>query len=91
MVVIPSAFNFFSKLMRIHFLPQKNKEAVAVALKIHPFVASQHINATKVYNPKKIAANIAILHEYDLKAKGMGNSSFSQGDLMREMIYRLLH
>ncbi len=91
MVVIPSAFNFFSRLMRIHFLPQKNKEAVAVALKIHPFVASQHINATKVYNPKKIAANIAILHEYDLNAKGMGNSSFSQGDLMREMIYRLLH
>lgn len=91
MVVIPSTFNFFSKLMRIHFLTNKSKEAVAADLKIHPFVASQYINASKVYNPKKIAANIAILHEYDLKAKGIGNSSFSQGDLMREMIYRLLH
>lgn len=91
MVVIPSTFNFFSKLMRIHFLPNKSQQSVASELKIHPFVATQYINATKVYNPKKIAANIAILHEYDLKAKGIGNSSFSQGELMREMIYRLLH
>lgn len=91
MVVVPTTFNFFTRLMRIHFLPIKTKEGVAAALKIHPFVATQLINASKVYNPKKIAANIAILHEYDLKAKGIGNSSFSQGDLMREMIYRLLH
>ena len=91
MVVVPSTFNFFSKLMRIHFLPNKSSQAVAADLKIHPFVATQYINASKVYNPKKIAANIAILHEYDLKAKGIGNSSFTQGDLMREMIYRLLH
>lgn len=91
MVVVPATFNFFTRLMRIHFLPNKTKEAVAAVLKIHPFVASQLINATKVYNPKKIATNIAILHEYDLKSKGIGNSSFSQGDLMREMIYRLLH
>ena len=91
MVVIPSTFNFFTKLMRIHFLTNKSSEGVAAALKVHPFVATQHINATKIYNPKKIASNIAILHEYDLKAKGIGNSSFSQGELMREMIYRLLH
>jgi DNA polymerase-3 subunit delta len=91
MVVIPSTFNFFTKLMRIHFLNNKSSEGVAAALKVHPFVATQHINATKIYNPKKIASNIAILHEYDLKAKGIGNSSFSQGELMREMIYRLLH
>ena len=91
MVVVPTTFNFFSCLMRIHFLPNKSKEAVSAALKVHPFVATQMINATRVYNPKKIAANIAILHEYDLKSKGIGNSSFTQGDLMREMIYRLLH
>ena len=91
MVVIPSTFNFFTKLMRIHFLNNKSSEGVAAALKVHPFVATQHINATKIYNPKIIASNIAILHEYDLKAKGIGNSSFSQGELMREMIYRLLH
>jgi DNA polymerase-3 subunit delta len=90
-VVISTVFRFFTQLMRIHFLPNKSKEAVASALKVHPFVAGELINASKTYNPKKIAANIAILHEYDLKSKGVGNSSASQGELMREMVFRLMN
>jgi DNA polymerase-3 subunit delta len=91
-VVIPTIFKYFTQLMRIHFLTNKSKDTVAMALKVHPFVAGELINGSKVYNPKKIAANIAILHEYDLKAKGVGSTgAFTQGDLMKEMIYRLLH
>jgi len=91
-VVVATVFKFYAQLMRIHFLPNKSKEAVSQALGIHPFVASNLINATKVFNPKKIAVNIAIIHEYDLKSKGVGNTgAFSQGDLMKEMVYRLLH
>ncbi len=90
-VIIPTIFNVFTKLMRIHFLPNNSKEAIAQAIGVHPFVATSYINAAKVYNPKKIAANIAILHEYDLKSKGVDNATFTGGELMREMIYRLLH
>lgn len=89
--VISNTFSHFSRLMKIHFLQNKSKEAVASALRVHPFVASQLINSTKIFNPKKIAANIAVLHEYDLKSKGINNSSFTEGQLMKEMIYRLLH
>jgi DNA polymerase-3 subunit delta len=91
-VVTAMVFKFYMELMRIHFLPNKSKEAVATALKIHPFVAGERLNATKVFDPKKIAANIAILHEYDLKSKGVGNTgATTSGDLMKEMVYRLLH
>ncbi|MGB0915571.1 MAG: DNA polymerase III subunit delta [Crocinitomicaceae bacterium] len=90
-VVVGNLFNHFSKLMKIHFLPNKNREAVANALRVPPFVAGQLMTATKTYNPKKCAANIALLHEYDLKSKGVGNSSFTSGQLMKELIYRLMH
>jgi hypothetical protein len=30
------------------------------------------------------------LHEYDLKGKGLGNSSSTQGELMRELVIQLL-
>ena len=89
--VISNTFNHFSRLMKIHFLPNKSKEAVASSLKVHPFVASQLINSSKIFNPKKIAANIAVLHEYDLKSKGVNNSSFTEGQLMKELVYKLLH
>ena len=91
MIVIPSLFNHFSRLLKIHFLQNKSRESIASALRVHPFVAGELISGTKIYNPKKIAANIATLHEYDLKSKGIDNSSFSHGELMKELIYRLMH
>lgn len=90
-VVVSNLFNHYSRLMRIHFLQNKSREAVASALKVHPFVAGELVNSSKIYNPKKIAANIATLHEYDLKSKGVGNSSFTHGQLMKELIFRLMH
>ncbi len=89
--VIPTIFTFFIRLMSIHFMPVKSREAVAAKLKVHPYVAGELTSATKVYNPKKLAANIAVLHEYDLKSKGIENSSTTEGELMKEMIYRLMH
>lgn len=89
--VISNIFNHFERLMRIHFSENKSKEAIATSLRVHPFVAGKLLNSAKLYNPKKIAANIAVLHEFDLKSKGINNSSSSEGDLMKEMIYRLIH
>lgn len=90
-MIIPNVFNFFFRIMTIHFMPVKSRDAIATTLKIHPYIAGELTSATKVYNPKKIAANISILHEFDLKSKGIGNSSSSDGELMKEMIYRLMH
>jgi DNA polymerase-3 subunit delta len=89
--VISNLFKFFSQIMRIHFLPNKSREAVARALGVHPFVAGELTNAKNKYDPRKIAANIALIHEYDLKSKGVGNTSTTQGELMREMVYQLIH
>jgi DNA polymerase III subunit delta len=90
-MVISSLFKMYSQLMKIHFLQNKSREAVASAIRVHPFVAGELLKATKIYNPKKIAAVIATLHEYDLKSKGVGNSSFTHGQLMKELIYRIMH
>ncbi len=92
MMVIPTIFKLHTQLMRIHFLPNKSREAVASALKLPPFIANDLIAAAKIYNAKKLATNIAILEEYDLKSKGIGSTgNMTQGELMKEMIYRLLN
>ncbi len=89
--VISNLFKFFSQIMRIHFLPNKSREAVAQALGVHPFVAGELTNAKNKYDARKIAINIALIQAYDLKSKGLGNTSASQGELMRELVYQLIH
>lgn len=91
MVVIPNVFTTFMRIMRIHFASNKSPDAIAAELRVHPFAVKELMHATKIYPPKKIAANVAILHEYDLKSKGIDNSSFSHGELLRELIFKLMH
>jgi DNA polymerase III subunit delta len=47
--------------------------------------------ASKKYSPSKLIEIIGLLKEYDLKSKGIGAVSASEGDLLRELIYRILH
>ncbi len=89
--VISNLFSLFVNLMKIQVIPNKSKENLAQQLKLHPFYVTKLIQASKSYNIKKVAQNIEILHEYDLKSKGLGNTSFTPGELMREMVYKLLN
>ena len=90
-MVIANIFKLHSQMMKVHFLSNKSKENIASSLKMHPFVAQKMLNSIKIYNPKKIAANISTLHEYDLKSKGVDNPSSTPGQLMTELIYKLMH
>ncbi len=89
-MIVSNIFKFHLQMMKIHFLPDKSRQNIASALQVHPFVAGKILQSSQYYNPKKIAKNIAILEEYDLKSKGVGNSSFNQGELLKEMIFKLI-
>lgn len=91
-VVVAQAFNLFVKLMRIHFLENRSPEAIASDIRVHPFFVKDYINASKLYPPKRIAKNISVLHEYDLKSKGVGSTGdVNDGELMKEMVFKLMH
>ena len=91
-VVIANLFSLFQRLMTVHFLPVKTPDAVATHLKVHPFVAKEAVRQARLHNPKKIAKNISILKEYDLKSKGVGGySNVSEGDLLKELVFLVMH
>lgn len=90
-VVVGQLFAFFSKLMRMHFMKGASDQEIAQKIGMPPFLVSKQKPYLRVYNPKKISANIATLHEYDLKSKGVGNSQFTEGELMRELVFKLMN
>ncbi|MDX9882374.1 MAG: DNA polymerase III subunit delta [Prolixibacteraceae bacterium] len=89
--VISSLYYYFEKLLVYQFLEDKSKNVVASKLGINPYFVQSYVTAAKNYSIRKLVEIIAILREYDMKAKGMGNVSSDPGDLQREMIYRILH
>lgn len=90
-MLIPSIFGLFERLMRAHFSGIKSSAEAQSKMRLNYYAAQELVAAMRIYNPKKIAANIAILHEYDLKSKGLNRGPGTDADLLRELIFQLMH
>jgi len=90
-LTIASLFSLFTKILTYHYLTDRSKNNVASILKIHPyFVKDYEISAMK-YNATKTIQIISLLRTYDMKTKGFGDVSTDQGDLLKELVYKILH
>jgi DNA polymerase III subunit delta len=84
-------FSYFSKLLIFHQLTNKSRNNVASALSVSPSFVRDYEVASRNYNPAKLAQIISILREYDLRSKGLNNVSTSEGELLRELLFKILH
>ena len=84
-------FSYFTKLLIYHQLTDKSRNSVASALSVSPAFVRDYEIAARNYNPKKLAAIVSLLREYDLKSKGVNNVSTSEGELLRELLFKILH
>ncbi|WP_461639678.1 DNA polymerase III subunit delta [Labilibaculum euxinus] len=91
-VTIALLHSYFSKVLKYYFIKNKtNDKMVASTLQINPYFVKDYKLAAKNYNPKKLVSIIALLREYDLKSKGIGDVSTKHGDLLKELIFKILH
>ena len=83
--------NFFTQLLLYHGLPNKSKDAVSRALGIRPFFVDEYLRAAKNYPIRKVAQVISFLREADLKSKGVGATNNQQTDILKELLFKILH
>jgi len=88
-VTVSLLYNFFSQLLHLHGLHDKNPRSVASALKVNPYFVNEYIDAAKNYPMKKVSAVIANLREFDVKGKGVNSNTVPQGDLLKELLVRI--
>ncbi len=90
-LTIASLFSFFSKLLAYHYLADKSKNNVAATLKVNPYFVKDYESAAIKYNAKKTVQVISLLRTFDMKSKGFGDAGTEPGDLLKELIFRILH
>ena len=91
-LTISTLYHFYSKVLTYHFVKNKqDRRNVAASLKVNPYFIGDYEKAAKQYNPKKTVEVISLLREYDLKSKGVNNVSTSHGELLKELVYKILH
>ncbi|MRH99588.1 DNA polymerase III subunit delta [Kriegella sp. EG-1] len=81
---------FFTQLLKYHGLNDHSQRSVASALRINPFFVREFQVAARNYPMKKVSAIISSLRELDLKGKGVGATNITQGDLLKELLVKVI-
>ncbi len=88
--LISFLYSFFTKLLLAHSTADKSNAGIAAAIGINPYFARDYMEAARNYNKSKSAYIIGILREYDAKSKGIDSPTIDDGELMKEMIFKII-
>ena len=83
--------SFFTQLLIYHSLKDKSKGNVARALKVNPYFVSDYQTAARNYPLKKVSQIISLLRDADLKSKGVGAQNQNDGDILKELLFKMMH
>ncbi len=89
-LVLGNLNNFFSKVLLYHYAKDKSPQNLARELGVSPFFLKDYELSARSYNYAKCMQIISLLREYDLKNKGV-ESTTENGELMKELMFRILH
>ncbi|MBL0128261.1 MAG: DNA polymerase III subunit delta [Flavobacteriales bacterium] len=81
---------YFSKLAMVHDLPAGNQQAMAAALKVNPFFVKDYVAQARNFTPVKLVEIQHHLRECDLRSKGMGGDGSDHGELLRELLAKVM-
>ncbi|KZS42678.1 DNA polymerase III subunit delta [Aquimarina aggregata] len=89
-VTISLLYSFFSQVLQYHGLSDKSQRSVASALKINPYFVKDYSEAAQNYPMKKVSQIVGLLRDADVKSKGVGASNLPQGDILKELLVKIM-
>lgn len=91
-LTISHLYGFFTKLMKFHFYKDlMNDQQISSKIGVHPFFLKQYKQAATFYNKSKLAQILSYLRHYDLMSKGVIVPNISEEEILKEMIFKIMH
>lgn len=92
-LTVTALFRYFLNLLTYHYQKKTtpNVQEMAKMLGVHPFFMKDYTDGGRAYSAMKCAQVISLLREYDLKSKGVGNAGSSDGELLKELVFKIMH
>ncbi|TVZ27997.1 DNA polymerase III delta subunit [Gillisia sp. Hel_I_86] len=90
-VTVSLLFGYFSQILQYHGTADKSKANVAKVLKVNPYFVADYVLAARNYPMKKVSQIITYLRETDVKSKGVGAANMPAGDLLKELVVKIMN
>ncbi|MBO4801217.1 MAG: DNA polymerase III subunit delta [Bacteroidaceae bacterium] len=89
---LASIFKFFADLMLAYYAPVRSDDGIAAWLEQSTWQVRRNIiPAMRNYSATKVYAIIGEIRRTDAASKGVGGQKTSDGDLLKELVFQILH
>ncbi len=89
--VVLMLYSYFTKLLLAHAATDKSDQALASVLGVNPFFVKDYKGAMTHYPVARIVGIVHYLREADCKLKGIDTGSMQEGEILKELVFRILH
>ena len=93
-LTIAQLFAYFNKILIIHQSSIKEKHQISSLIGVNPYFVGEYLNASKRYSLPIVLRNIELVHDTDLKFKGIkpfASPKEKEAALLKELIFKLMH
>jgi DNA polymerase-3 subunit delta len=84
-------YSYFSRIAILHRAGPLDESQLAAAIGVNPYGVKEYVIASKNYKLGKIIDVFGYLKEADLRFKGVDSGSMTEGEILRELVYKILH
>ncbi|MDX5438394.1 MAG: DNA polymerase III subunit delta, partial [Pontibacter sp.] len=84
-------FNFFTKLLTLHSQQDKSEGGLKKSLGNQAWKVKDYMQAMRVFPLQRCADIIHYIRVADLQVKGITGGDMSDADILRELIFKVLH
>ena len=90
--VLASLFRYFTDLLMAYYSPVRTEEGIAAWLEQSAWQVRKNVTpAMRSFTAMKVFQIIGEIRKIDAASKGVGGQKTSDGDLLKELVYFILH
>ena len=89
-LILPSLYSFFSKVFMIFGAGTSDEKTIAINIGVNPYFMKEYMLAARMYSYPGVEKALLLLHHYNLKAVGVGNTGTEDAALLKEMLVKIM-
>jgi DNA polymerase-3 subunit delta len=88
---ISQLYGYFLKILTYHQLDDRSANNASGVLGVNPYFLTDYVTASKSYPVSHCIRNISYIRDYDMRSKGVNDFSTEDGQLMKELLFKILN
>jgi DNA polymerase III subunit delta len=90
-VILAQLYAYFAKVLLVQASRDQSEKGLASVLGVNPFFVKDYLQAARTFPIAKVADIIHAVRRADARSKGIDCPTMSEGDILRELVFEVLH